>query len=77
VSIAIATRHDPAAARALGIDALGGAGGLVFAATLVVVFTVALTNGGRWLAAALVGFVAWIVFFVRASVALLRRSHSS
>jgi hypothetical protein len=36
------------------------------------VFTVALTNGGPWLAVALVGFIIWLVFVVTASVSLLR-----
>jgi hypothetical protein len=36
------------------------------------VFTVALTNGGAYLALGLVGFVVWIVFIVTASVSLLR-----
>jgi hypothetical protein len=47
---------------------------LVGAACLFVaaVFTVALTNGGPWLAVALVGFAVWIVFVVTASVSLLR-----
>jgi hypothetical protein len=49
--------------------ALPGAACLLVAA----VFTVALTNGGPWVAVGLVGFVVWIVFVVTASIALLRR----
>jgi hypothetical protein len=53
--------------------ALVGAAWLLVAA----VFTVALTNGGPWLAVALVGFAVWIVFVVMASVSLLRRRQIS
>jgi hypothetical protein len=49
--------------------ALPGAGCLLVAA----VFTVAITNGGPWLALGLVGFVVWIVFMVAASISLLRK----
>jgi hypothetical protein len=35
-------------------------------------FTVALTNGGPWLALGLVGFAIWIVFMVVTSVSLIR-----
>jgi hypothetical protein len=41
------------------------------------VFTVALTNGGPWLALALVGFIVWIVFLITASVSLVRDHHRS
>jgi hypothetical protein len=40
------------------------------------VFTVALTNGGPWLAVGLIGFVIWIVFVITASVSLLRGRES-
>jgi hypothetical protein len=36
------------------------------------VFTVALANGGPWVAVGLAGFAAWIVFVITASVRLLR-----
>jgi hypothetical protein len=36
------------------------------------VFTVALANGGPWVAAGLAGFVVWLVFVITASVSLLR-----
>jgi hypothetical protein len=44
------------------------------AACLIVasVFTVALVNGGPWLAVGLVGFIVWLVFVVIASISLLR-----
>lgn len=44
------------------------------AACLIVasVFTVALVNGGPWLAVGLVGFFVWLVFVVAASISLLR-----
>ena len=35
-------------------------------------FTVALANGGPWLAPALAGFIVWVVFVITASVSLLR-----
>ncbi len=35
-------------------------------------FTVALADGGPWLAVGLVGFIVWIVFVITASVSLLR-----
>jgi hypothetical protein len=41
------------------------------------VFTVALTNGGPWLALALVGFIVWIAFIVAASISLLRHQDCS
>jgi hypothetical protein len=41
------------------------------------VFTVALTNGGPWLAVGLIGFVIWLVFVVTAAVALLGGRHTS
>jgi hypothetical protein len=52
----------------LGAAVLPGAGCLLIAS----VFTVALTNGGPWLALGLVGFVTWLVFMVATSVSLLR-----
>jgi hypothetical protein len=36
------------------------------------VFTVALANGGPWVAVGLAGFVVWLVFVITASVSLLR-----
>jgi len=36
------------------------------------VFTVALTNGGPWLAVGLAGFIVWLVFVITASISLLR-----
>jgi hypothetical protein len=36
------------------------------------VFTVALTNGGPWVAVGLAGFIVWLVFVVTASVSLQR-----
>ncbi len=36
------------------------------------VFTVALTNGGPWLAIGLAGFIVWLVFVITASISLLR-----
>jgi hypothetical protein len=36
------------------------------------VFTVALANGGPWIAIGLAGFAAWIVFVITASISLLR-----
>ena len=48
--------------------ALPGAACLLTAAT----FTVALADGGPWLAPALAGFIVWAVFVVIASVSLLR-----
>jgi hypothetical protein len=36
------------------------------------VFTVALANGGPWVAASLAGFVIWLAFVITASVSLLR-----
>jgi len=52
----------------LGAAVLPGAGCLLIAS----VFTVALTNGGPWLALGLVGFFLWLVFMVATSVSLLR-----
>jgi hypothetical protein len=54
--------------RWIEIVALPGAGCLLLAS----LFAVALANGGPWTAVALVGFVVWIVFFLVASVSLLR-----
>lgn len=53
----------------INAPALVGAGCLLVAA----VFTVAITNGGAWFDLGLVGFVAWIVFMVAASISLLRK----
>jgi len=36
------------------------------------VFTVALVNGGPWVAVGTVGFVVWLVFVIIASISLLR-----
>ena len=36
------------------------------------VFTVALADGGPWLAVGLAGFIVWVVFVITASVSLLR-----
>jgi len=36
-------------------------------------FTVALVNGGPWVAVGTVGFVVWLVFVIVASISLLRR----
>lgn len=52
----------------LGAAVLPGAGCLLVAS----VFTVALTNGGPWLAIGLVGFLLWLVFMVASSISLLR-----
>lgn len=57
----------------LAAAAWPGAGCLLIAA----VFTVALANGGAWIALALPGFLIWLVFVVTASVALLRRQQPS
>lgn len=35
-------------------------------------FTVALTNGGPWIAVGLIGFVVWLIFVITASLSLLR-----
>jgi len=35
-------------------------------------FTVALANGGPWVAVGLAGFAVWIVFVITASVRMLR-----
>jgi hypothetical protein len=43
-----------------------------FAQLVASVFTVALVNGGPWLAVGLVGFAVWLVFVVIASISLLR-----
>ncbi|HEY2316287.1 MAG TPA: hypothetical protein VGH96_21955 [Streptosporangiaceae bacterium] len=53
----------------IAVAALPGAACLLTAAA----FTVALANGGPWLAVGLAGFIVWLVFVVAASVALLRR----
>ena len=52
----------------LALAAWPGAACLLTAAT----FTVALADGGPWLAVALAGFIVWIVFVITASVSLLR-----
>ena len=39
---------------------------------IAAVFTVALTNGGPWVAVGLAGFIVWLVFVITASVSLLR-----
>ena len=39
---------------------------------IAAVFTVALTDGGPWVAVGLAGFVIWLVFVITASVSLLR-----
>jgi hypothetical protein len=39
---------------------------------ITAVFTVALANGGPWVAVGLAGFLIWLVFVITASVALLR-----
>ena len=52
----------------IAVAALPGAACLLTAAT----FTVALANGGPWLAPALAGFIVWVVFVITASVSLLR-----
>ena len=52
----------------LALTAWPGAACLLTAST----FTVALANGGPWLAPALAGFIVWVVFVITASVSLLR-----
>lgn len=52
----------------LALTAWPGAACLLTAAT----FTVALADGGPWLAVGLAGFIVWVVFVVTASVSLLR-----
>jgi hypothetical protein len=52
----------------LALAAWPGAACLLTAA----VFTVALADGGPWLAPALAGFIVWVVFVITASVSLLR-----
>jgi len=52
----------------LALTAWPGAACLLTAAA----FTVALANGGPWLAPALAGFIVWVVFVITASVSLLR-----
>jgi hypothetical protein len=52
----------------LTVAAWPGAACLLTAA----VFTVALANGGPWVAVGLAGFVVWLVFVITASVSLLR-----
>ena len=54
--------------RWLGAAVLPGAALLLIAS----VFTVALTNGGAWLALGLVGFLMWLLFMVVSSISLLR-----
>lgn len=39
---------------------------------IVAVFTVALTNGGPWVAVGFAGFIVWLVFVITARVSLLR-----
>jgi hypothetical protein len=39
---------------------------------ITAVFTVALANGGPWIALGLAGFIVWLVFVVTASISLLR-----
>jgi hypothetical protein len=48
--------------------ALPGAACFLIAAT----FTVALANGGPWIAVGLIGFIAWLIFVIDASINLLR-----
>jgi len=50
------------------IAAWPGSACLIAAAT----FTVALTNGGPWIAVGLAGFIVWFIFVITASVSLLR-----
>jgi hypothetical protein len=52
----------------LALTAWPGAACLLTAAA----FTVALADGGPWLAPALAGFIVWVVFVITASVSLLR-----
>ena len=52
----------------LALTAWPGAACLLTAAA----FTVALADGGPWLAVGLAGFIVWIVFVITASVSLLR-----
>jgi hypothetical protein len=52
----------------LALTAWPGAACLLTAA----VFTVALADGGPWLAVGLAGFIVWVVFVITASVSLLR-----
>jgi hypothetical protein len=52
----------------LALTAWPAAACLLTAAT----FTVALADGGPWLAPALVGFIVWVVFVITTSVSLLR-----
>src|SRR5580658_5733186 len=52
----------------LALAAWPGAACLLTAAT----FTVALADGGPWLAVGLAGFIVWVVFVITASVSLLR-----
>jgi hypothetical protein len=52
----------------LALTAWPGAACLLTAST----FTVALANGGPWLAVGLAGFLVWVVFVITASVSLLR-----
>ena len=44
---------------------------------IAAVFTVAIANGGPWIALGLIGFVVWLVFVVMTSVSLLRRRQIS
>jgi hypothetical protein len=52
----------------LTIVAWPASASLLVAAT----FTVALTNGGPWLAVGLPGFIVWLIFVITASLSLLR-----
>ena len=57
----------------LTVAAWPGAACLLTAA----VFTVALANGGTWVAVGLIGFIVWLAFVVTASVSLLRGRRNS
>jgi len=52
----------------LTIAAWPASAALLVAAT----FTVALTNGGPWIAVGLAGFIVWLTFLITASLSLLR-----
>lgn len=52
----------------LTIAAWPASAALLVAAT----FTVALTNGGPWIAVGLAGFIVWLIFLITASLSLLR-----
>jgi len=68
IGLSRAAAHVGLISAGMAAFAVLGAACLVVAA----VFTVALTNGGPWVAVGLIGFVVWLVFVVTASVALLR-----